>query len=56
LQTVTSQDRRPPNFDLGLETQFAPRPARVREPDRETLRDFRDHLQAKGVSRKTLQT
>lgn len=28
----------------------------MREPDRETLRDFRDHLQAKGVSRKTLQT
>lgn len=55
METVTSQDRRPPNIVQGLEIQ-PPQAARVREPDRETLRDFRDHLQAKGVSRKTLQT
>ncbi len=32
----------------------APQAARVREADRETLRDFGDHLRAKGVSPKTL--
>ena len=36
--------------------QRAPRPqaARVTEADRETRRDFGDHLRAKGVSPKTL--
>jgi site-specific recombinase XerD len=53
---LTSQDRRPSNNDVGLEVRILPQAARVRPPDQDTLRDFRDHLHAKGVSHKTLHT
>ena len=52
MVTLTSPDRRPPNFDTAL----IPQSARIRPQDTETIRDFRDHLDAKGVSRKTRQT
>ncbi len=54
MVTSTSQDRRPPNNALGLQRRSVPQAARVREADRETLRDYGDHLRAKGVSQKTL--
>ena len=49
MQNTTSQDYRPPNYDPTLLT----RSEQIRHQDAETIRDFRDHLDAKGVSRKT---
>ncbi len=52
MQITTSQDRRPPNYDPAL----LPLSGRIRHQDTETIRDFRDHLDAKGVSKKTRST
>jgi hypothetical protein len=56
LVTLTRQDRRPPNLESGLPTTAGPQATRIRPQDAETIRDFRDHLDAKGVSRKTRET
>ena len=54
--TLTSQERRPTNNGPAHSEQTRPVPTRVTLPDRETLRDFADHLKAKDVTRKTLKT
>ncbi len=52
MQTVNSQDCRPPN----IQPTLSPILGRIRQQDAETIRDFRDHIDAKGVSPKTRST
>jgi site-specific recombinase XerD len=52
VQNTTSQDRRPPN----CAPSHSGENTRIRPQDADTIRDFRDHLDAKGVSPKTRAT